>query len=172
MAPTGRKAVKGGNASAFAKLREEIQLWPAAVMALAVTEQDSTLYLGAFFVLVFTGAVTYRLHEAVRKAMTRSSRSREQQVRQRNMRDGVYDPNEGFLSNALAFAEAVKPDSWAARVLAFVAVLGNLFAGLALFGWLMRRVLEPVAPSAVVMGLFALPVVMVAAFTASVLWNL
>jgi uncharacterized protein YneF (UPF0154 family) len=164
--------MKTGSATAFAKFREEIQLWPAAVMAFIVTEHGSIGALVLFGTLVFTGATTYRLHETVRKGMMASASSREQEVREVNSRDGVYNPSETHIKNILNFSDALVPKRRIVRIIVLLAILANLAAGLWLFGWLMGRVLGPAPPTVTVMGLVSLPLLMIATTVASLLWNL
>ncbi|WP_276249185.1 hypothetical protein [Haladaptatus sp. YSMS36] len=164
--------MKTGDASAFAKFREEIQLWPAAAMAFIVTEHDTIGALVAFVILLFTGATTYRLHETIRKAMMTSSSNKEQQVREANYREGVYDASENNAKNVLDFAIALVPNRQAIRWVVALALLTNFGAGLLLFWHLLELILGPTSPTVPVMGLVSLPLLMIATSAASLLWNL
>lgn len=155
--------------NAFADAREEIQLWPAAAMAYYFTIHDSRIVLALFLLSIWTGATTYKMHEAVRTVMKEGKSI--SAVRQRVSRDKKGDDSTSVIETALDFWELLCPDNSVARFTVGVGMLVNLCLGLYLFVWLGERLLRSPSPSVTAISLFALPVLMLAAMGASLVWS-
>lgn len=160
--------MKGGSPSAFAKAREEIQLWPAAAMGFYVTLDGSTPALVGFIGLLMTGAITYRMHEALREALKQSNKRAKR--RSQVSRDGIGN-KAGWVRTGLDVWDAISPQHPAAAMFVVGAMLTNLAVGLWLFWRLGLLLLSSSSPSTAAVGLFALPLLMLASMSATLVWQ-
>ncbi|SDM84008.1 hypothetical protein SAMN04487949_2764 [Halogranum gelatinilyticum] len=160
--------MQSGSLSAFAKAREEIQLWPAATAAFYFTVNDSPWVLILFMMLTVAGAITYKMHEALREALT--NRNRFSDVRNRNSRNKIKNETNPFVVGFEVW-DATRPDNKVIRTLAVAGMATNLVAGGCLFIWLFLRLIGPVSPSITGVGLLSLPLLIAAMMASSIVWS-
>lgn len=161
--------MKSGGLTAFAQAREEIWLWPSAAMAYYYTLNNSTRVMVAFFVSVVGGAMTYKLHERLRKIVEeeRSIAS----VRRRVTRDGR--DSSGFPLEAMVdLFISLAPHHSFLKIVVLIGMLTNMGMFVLLFLWLFGQIQSPASPSVAAMSLFSLPLLMLATTTASIIWNM
>ena len=160
--------MQGGSLSAFAKAREEIQLWPAATMAFYYTTVDSIGALLVFLVLILSGAITYKMHEALREILPKERSFSE--AKNRHSRSNV-DYGGNIFEIGLNVWDGLSPDSTAMWLAVVAGMVVNLLSGILLFIWLGLRLVGPNTPSMTAVGLFSLPLLMLAMMVSSVIWT-
>ena len=153
--------------SAFAKAREEIQFWPAAAMGFIFSTENSAGALVGFFILLQAGAITYKLHEAIRKLLPKQSNIAE--VKKKNSRDGV-DYGKRHRDIASDIFRSVSPDSGSMMLIVGIAAFVNVASFPIMLVWLGLYLFHP-AHSFAAVGLISLPLLMFAIMIASIIWT-
>lgn len=161
--------MKSAGLTAFAQAREEIWLWPSAATAYYLTIHDSVLVMVGFFTSIVTGAITYKLHESLRKLFQEEKSIT--RVRNRVSRDGAGDSSELSMNLFQDLFDAISPSRPELQIVVVHGIIVNLSMFALLFLCLFVRVLRPPPPTVAEMSLFSLPLLLVATTLASVVWK-
>jgi len=154
---------------AFAQAREEIWFWPSAALAYYVTITDSALVLGGFVISLFAGAVTYKLHEALREFFEEEKSI--SQVRRRVSRKGTGDSSKLSFDFFQGLFDLIAPSRPASQITVVIGMLVNMILFFTLYLWLIQRVVRSASPTITEMSLFSLPPLMMAIAISSLVWN-
>ncbi len=161
--------MNSNNPSAFAKAREEIQLWPAAAMAIYHQQHPSVLSIAGFVFLVFTGATTYKFHESIRREIDSSKSFRK--VKSKVSRSGSDWTFSDRFRFALELWNAHRPENQLAYSIVTISLFSNLIGGLGLYVWLSTKLLHQLGSSLVALSLWSLPALMLATIGSVYLWT-
>ena len=158
-----------GSPSAFAEAREEIQLWPAAAVGYYLTHHYTHYVIGLFVITLFTGAITYKVHSELRNILKKEKRLNE--VRQRVSRDGQSNSSDFrmFIRTLQGLWDAISPNNRAFQGIVWGGMAVNLIVGLYLFRWMGGQVVGQTSPTVTTIGLFSLPLLMLATIIASLI---
>lgn len=161
--------MRTGGPSAFAEARQEIQLWPAAAVGYYLTNHYSLLVMGLFVVTLFTGAITYHVHKVLREIIEEEQAATK--VRQRVSRGRREHESRAktILRTVQGFLELISPENIVFRIIVWGSMVVNLCVGLGLFWWLGGQVSGQSSPTITALGLFSLPVLMIATIGASLI---
>lgn len=161
--------MQAGSPSAFAEARAEIQLWPSAAVAYYFTYNYSRWLLALFIVALFNSAVTYQFHRMIRAQLKHETGIKK--VRQNVSRDGANNSIvAGFehqVNSLNRLWNLLTPKNKLLRKVVFVSLVMNLVVGLKMFRWLANQV--AVEPTAVEIGLFASPLLIIASVVAALI---
>lgn len=160
--------MQSGGLSAFSEAREEIEFWPAVAGAYYAVQTDSVLSLIAFILLILSGAIMFKMHQALRKQL--KGDFNKAGVRNRKSREDKSN-FEVIVDGGRKFWAGTHPQNSVSRNIVFLGMLGNLIGGIVLFIWLVQRILIESSPTVSGLGLLALPLLMVAVIISTLLWN-
>lgn len=161
--------MKIASVRAFAQVREEIWFWPAAVLAYALTSNDSVLLMIGFVVSLLTGATTYKLHEIIREVFEEQKNI--SQVRRRVSRESKGESSIFSLETFQVLFNYVGPSRPASQFAVVGGMLLNILLFFVLYFWLIVRVGQSAYPTLTEMSLISLPLLIIAIIVSSVVWN-
>jgi hypothetical protein len=161
--------MKLGSIATFAKIREEIQFWPAAVFAFRLTVDATALIWVSLVLSVWTGACFYKVHEAIRKWGAEQTGWRD--TFERNSRGGLSNQSaKDHISDAGDFTEVVLPENSIKMLILVVSLLTNVVLGVIGLVWLILWFVNSTSPSLTSLTLLMLPVTVIAVTASSLLW--
>lgn len=158
----------------FLKGREEIHLYTPVAAAYYFSLNDSVLTLAGWVFLLFTGAISYRLHEIIRETRREAKKAQESMndVRQRKYREGVLE-NESSIG-VDEFNDLVSrftPDNDVAVLVGAGGYFFNIIFGALLFVWIVSRIVSPLSAEPAAIALFAAPTLSGLKLVASYVWS-
>lgn len=159
--------MRTGSPRAFAEARQEIQLWPAAAVGYYLTYHYSPYVMGLFIVTLFTGAITYKVHGGLRELVQEEKRLNS--IRQRVSRDDQDSRVRMFKRTFVGIWDIITPDNRLLRLIVWTGMTVNLLVGLYFFWWMGLQLTGQTSPTITVLGLFSLPLLMLATIIASLI---
>jgi len=154
---------------AAAEGRPEIAFWPAAAMALFLSEHGRYVNIIFLMILLLTGGINYTLLKYFRKAVKQSQESTRTRVR--NSRADSPEI-EDRIRSATGAIEHVFPNNLISMLIVVICFVVNLIFSIYLFGIYAVRIIYTPNPDLTVIGVFVAPVIYASIIFSIVIWRL
>ena len=137
-------------------------------MAYYYTTNNTIWTIVLFLLVIQSGAITYKMHEALKGIIPKEKNS--SKVKNRKSRNNVQHENSLFDVGQKTWG-LMRPESGLMRTITIIGMVLNLIVGILLFFWLALRLVGPISPTVTGVGLISLPLLMFAMMTSSIIWT-